>query len=113
MHPRVRLELSSQESLGKQMVLKAIRLEQLYRGMRAKRKEERLDDLAPARLMEEEELLREENQERSCLKRNEGYTENQETLVPKRALPTLALPFNTLWELEQTSLRLGFLIYRV
>lgn len=55
------------------MVFEAIRLKQLYRGMRAQRKEERSDNPALARLSEkEEELVREENQERSFSKRNEG-----------------------------------------
>ena len=69
------------------MVLEAIRLEQLYRGMRAQRKEERSDDPAPARLVEEEELVREENQERSLLKRNEGVCRKIRRLWCKKTPP--------------------------
>lgn len=53
------------------MVFEAIRLELLYRGMETQRTLKRSDDPAPARLVEEE-LVREENQERSLLKRSEG-----------------------------------------
>lgn len=76
--------------------------------------QERSDDPAPARLVEEE-LVREEHQERSLLKRNEGGMLKIRRLWFRKAPLHLILDLslNTLWEFEQTSLRLGFLICRV